>query len=329
MSKPVFKIKYSFLSLGISPAISTYILIFERSNPANFTFRGRLFIMKGGTMKPERSLKDLNLLDRFLFAQAMEDEENMRLILEIILGREIVLKHLPQTEKEARTSPLYRSIRLDVIAADDQDNIYDTEVQKRNTRNLPRRSRYYEGFISTHMLPPGEVDFDQLKDSYVIIIAPFDIFGKDRYRYTFRMKCDEIPELALGDGDIRIFLNTRGTNDDQVSPELVELLRYMEDSSKEVASGCSSPRIHTLQERIEAIKSSEEVNVKYMQAWEERELDRREAREEGRQEGRQEILKELIRKKLAKGKDISVIAEEMEEEEETIRNIVEDMSKSK
>ena len=225
-------------------------------------------------MKPERSLKDLNLLDRFLFAQAMEDEENMRLILEIILGREIVLKHLPQTEKEARTSPLYRSIRLDVIAADDQDNIYDTEVQKRNTRNLPRRSRYYEGFISTHMLPPGEVDFDQLKDSYVIIIAPFDIFGKDRYRYTFRMKCDEIPELILGDGDIRIFLNTRGTNDDQVSPELVELLHYMEDSSKEVASGCSSPRIHTLQERIEAIKSSEEVNVKYMQAWEEKALER-------------------------------------------------------
>ena len=245
----------------------------------------------------------------------------MRLILEIILGREIVLKHLPQTEKEARTSPLYRSIRLDVIAADDQDNIYDTEVQKRNTRNLPRRSRYYEGFISTHMLPPGEVDFDQLKDSYVIIIAPFDIFGEDRYRYTFRMKCDEIPELALGDGDIRIFLNTRGTNDDQESPELVELLRYMEDSSKEVASGCSSPRIHTLQERIEAIKSSEEVNVKYMQAWEERELDRREAREEGRQE----ILKEQIRKKLAKGKDSSVIAEELEMDAEIIEKIIKDM----
>lgn len=272
-------------------------------------------------MKPERSLKDLNLLDRFLFAQAMEDEENMRLILEIILGREIVLKHLPQTEKEARTSPLYRSIRLDVIAADDQDNIYDTEVQKRNTRNLPRRSRYYEGFISTHMLPPGEVDFDQLKDSYVIIIAPFDIFGEDWYRYTFRMKCDEIPELILGDGDIRIFLNTRGTNDDQESPELVELLHYMEDSSKEVASGCSSPRIHTLQERIEAIKSSEEVNVKYMQAWEERELDRREAREEGRQE----ILKEQIRKKLAKGKDSSVIAEELEMDAEIIEKIIKDM----
>lgn len=104
-------------------------------------------------MKPEKSLKDLNLLDRFLFAEAMEDEENMRLILEIILGRDIVLKQMPQTEKEARTSPLYRSIRLDVIAADEGDNLYDTEVQKRNTHNLPKRSRYYGSFLTSRMLP--------------------------------------------------------------------------------------------------------------------------------------------------------------------------------
>lgn len=46
-----------------------------------------------------RPLKDLNLLDRFLFAEAMEDPENMRDILEIILGKDVVLKHLPQTRK--------------------------------------------------------------------------------------------------------------------------------------------------------------------------------------------------------------------------------------
>ena len=58
-----------------------------------------------------------------------------------------------------------------------------------------------------------------------------------------------------------------------------------------------------------------------MQAWEERELDRREAREEGRQE----ILKEQIRKKLAKGKDSSVIAEELEMDAEIIEKIIKDM----
>ena len=34
-----------------------------------------------------KNLKDLNLLDRFLFDEAMEDSENMRDVLEIILGK--------------------------------------------------------------------------------------------------------------------------------------------------------------------------------------------------------------------------------------------------
>ena len=39
-------------------------------------------------MKIEKcELKDLDLLDRFLFAEAIEDPETMELILEIILGR--------------------------------------------------------------------------------------------------------------------------------------------------------------------------------------------------------------------------------------------------
>ena len=55
-------------------------------------------------MKHNKTLKDLNLLDRFLFAEAADDPEFMELVLEIILGKEIVLKHLPQTEKENRAA---------------------------------------------------------------------------------------------------------------------------------------------------------------------------------------------------------------------------------
>ena len=45
-------------------------------------------------MKHNKTLKDLNLLDRFLFAEAADDPEFMELVLEIILEKEIVLKHL-------------------------------------------------------------------------------------------------------------------------------------------------------------------------------------------------------------------------------------------
>ena len=272
-------------------------------------------------MKPKKPLEDLNLLDRFLFAETVEDLESMQLILEIILGREVVLKYLPQVEAEKRTSPLYRFVRLDVLAQDIYDAMYDTEVQKRNTRNLPHRSRFYQGIVDGKLLEPGEIDFNKMNDVYIIMITPFDLFGLDKYMYTFRMTCEEEPGLLLEDGAVRIFLNTHGKNVDEVSPELVELLKYIENTTPETAHECSSVRIHKLQERVQAIKSSEEVSVKYMQEWEERELERRDAREEG-----QELkLKELIKKKLSKGKPMEVIAEELEESVEKIRELAQSL----
>ncbi len=35
--------------------------------------------------KERKRFKDLNLLDRFLFVEAMEDQQNMELLLDIIL----------------------------------------------------------------------------------------------------------------------------------------------------------------------------------------------------------------------------------------------------
>jgi hypothetical protein len=49
-----------------------------------------------------------------------------------------------------------------------------------------------------------------LNEVLVVMITPFDLFGYGLYRYTFQMKCEEIPELKLDDGATRIFLNTRG-----------------------------------------------------------------------------------------------------------------------
>lgn len=185
-----------------------------------------------------KNLKDLNLLDRFLFAEAMEDPENMRDVLEIIFGK--------------------------------------------NTKNLPKRSRFYQSMIDSKLLEPGEKDFNKMNDVYIILIAPFDLFGEGKYMYTFQMTCQESFSVLLNDGATRIFLNTHGTNPEDVSPELVELLHYIENTTQEVADSCTSPRIHKMQERICSIKSSEEVSVKYMQRWEEMEMEKDKARAEGR-----------------------------------------------
>ena len=237
--------------------------------------------------KEKRKLKDLNLLDKFLFDEAMEDEENknMKTLLDIILGQDTHLKQPPQTEKECRSSFEKRQIRLDVYTVDEDDVVYDTEPQKTNTKNLPKRSRLYQGMIDSRLLPPGCIDFNLLNPVVIIMIMPFDLFGYELYRYTFKMQCEEVPEMELGDDATRIFLNSHGKHPELVSRELIELLEYMETSTDAVVEECESERIHQMHERVNRLKSSKEMEIKFMQKWEEKEMERQEAYAEGREEG--------------------------------------------
>ena len=138
-------------------------------------------------MEKTKQLNDLTLLDRFLFASVMEDEETLELALSIIMGEEVHLRQPNQVEKEFRTMPWLRSVRLDVYNVDDKDRLYDAEVQERNTGNLAKRSRFYQALIDSTLLPPGRgVSFNQLPASYLIMIMPFDLWGCGKYRYTFK-----------------------------------------------------------------------------------------------------------------------------------------------
>ncbi len=112
-------------------------------------------------MNKGKELKDLNLLDRFLFNEAVEDKEFLEKVLGIILEKDIELEYTPQTEKEIRRSIWNRQIKLDVWAMDTEGSIHNTEVKKQNTGNLPKRSRNYQGMIDSRLLAPGGSGFQQ------------------------------------------------------------------------------------------------------------------------------------------------------------------------
>ena len=283
--------------------------------------------------KNKKSLQDLTLLDRFLFAEVMEDPKTFENILSIILGEDISIKGRPQSEHESRTSPLKRQVRLDVWAEDETDAVYNVEAQKENTKNLPHRSRFYQALIDSKLLDPGEVDFSNMKDCYSIIIAPFDLFVRGLYQYTFQMTCAETGQ-PLEDGATRIFLNTHGKNSEDISPELKELLYYMEHTTEEIS--CSTSRLQQIKNHVNIVKSSEEIGVKYMQEWEEKILEKRKARAEGLAEGRAEgrtegqtiTLIQQMKKKIQKSKTLIQIADELEEEPDTIQSLYECVSQN-
>lgn len=191
-----------------------------------------------GIKKSKQTLQELNLLDRFLFAEAAEDQEFLQIVLDIIFNGDVSLKHPPQTEKEIRGGLRKKKIRFDVWDVDEGDVVYDTEVQKTNTGNLPKRSRYYQGLMDSKLLKEGTVDYNMLNDVYIILIAPFDLFGKGRYKYTFSMTCEEEADVKLGDGAVRMFLNTRGTNCDGANEEIgMKYMNEMEEKLLERQAG--------------------------------------------------------------------------------------------
>lgn len=233
-------------------------------------------------------LEQLNLLDKFLFDEAMEDTETYEATISILLEKEIELLQKPETEKEFRVSPELREIRLDVVGMDAEEKLYFAEMQQRNTGNLIRRSRYYQAHMDVSLLEPGSKDFNLLNDSCFIMIAPFDLFGKGLYRYTFEGVCRECPDLKLEDGAIRIFINTKGKNREDFSGEFLEFMEYIGNTTDETAEHVTSRRIKGIHEKVRRIRKSEKAGVKYMQRWEELEYAREDGREEGRTEGKAE-----------------------------------------
>lgn len=257
-----------------------------------------------------KTLQELTLLNKFLFDETMDIPEAHEAALQIILENEkLRLLTLPQTEKEIRTMPWLRSIRLDVFAIDQSNTLYNTEMQAEKKGDLIKRSRYYQGLIDSSLLEPGTVSFNKLNNTCIIMITPFDLFGQGKYQYTFRSYCEEDKELELGDGTVRIFLNTRGTNHEEVSKELIDFLHYIEKTDDESAAAAESDRIRLIHECVCKIKSSEEMGVKYMQSWEEKIY----VREEGREEG-EALFAQLVNCLIAdnRSEDIKLAASDVE-----------------
>lgn len=174
----------------------------------------------------KRDWDELSISNDFLFGKIMQDPELCKELIQKILPN-LKIDHIeyPQLQKSINLDMDARSVRLDVYIKDDKDTVYDIEMQVSDTKELPKRSRYYQCMIDLQLLDKGQY-YNELNKSYVIFICPFDIFGKGRHIYTFENICKEDNSVSMGDESVKIFLNARGKMDD-VSRELKAFLDYV------------------------------------------------------------------------------------------------------
>ena len=131
-----------------------------------------------------KKYEELDITDPFIFAKVMSDKRLCKPLLESILNIKIRDIKYVDYEETIQMTAKSKGIRLDIYVEDDDNTVFNLEMQTTTYKELPKRSRYYQGIIDLNMIEKGE-SYDILKESYVIFICTFDFFEKGRSVYEF------------------------------------------------------------------------------------------------------------------------------------------------
>lgn len=200
--------------------------------------------------------EDLSLANDFIFGKVMLNQKLCKQLLETILNIRIDRIEYPEEQKAIRMAADAKGVRLDVYVADGQNTVYNIEMQAGDTKELPKRSRYYQGMVDLNLIERGQ-HYKDLNKCFVIFVCTFDPFDKGRHIYTFENRCAEDLSLIMGDEATKVFLNSAGTMDD-VGPELKTFLGYL-------ANGVVADEFtKALDDEVGAVKNNEEWRREYM-----------------------------------------------------------------
>ncbi|MBP3232908.1 MAG: Rpn family recombination-promoting nuclease/putative transposase [Eubacterium sp.] len=209
------------------------------------------------TDKMEKTFDELTFNDDFMFCKVLSTNPDLcKELVEMITGRKVSGLPAVNNQLPIKITEDGKGVRFDVYFEDQKNVIYDIEMQTSSLKYLPERTRYYQGMIDLNTIEKGE-NYDKLKQTYIIFVCPFDPFGADRYKYTFRNLCCENPDIELNDKSEKIFLNASGSIGD-ISEDLKGFLLYVADNK------VINKYTERLEKAVERVREHDEWRVEYM-----------------------------------------------------------------
>ncbi len=207
-------------------------------------------------------IRNFTLMDDDFMSKVFEDKACAEYLLHIILEREdltVVRSQSQYTVKNLQG----RSIRLDILATDENGDLYNIEVQRSDKGADVLRARYYSGMIDANNTNPGE-KFENIRETWVIFITENDVFGEGLPIYHIERTILETNKLFADKAHI-IYVNSQIRDD-------TKLGRLMHDfHCKNVAEMTPS----VLADRAQYFKEDTEGSKSMCRAMEELILDER------------------------------------------------------
>ena len=205
--------------------------------------------------------EQLPITDRFMFAMVFSHKEIAKPFLEAVLGIKIHELRDPEPEKTVEVSPFYKGIRYDVFVKElgpDGETLrsFDIEMQMEDTKEIPKRTRYYQAMCDSEALNKGEVYYN-LKELYIVFLCPEDIFEHGRAVYRFKNLEIDNPKIELGDlcfKNFYIFSKYR----DIAEKSIREYMEYFATRKP------SSPETENIDRLVKWYQADNETRKRYM-----------------------------------------------------------------
>lgn len=232
------------------------------------------------SQKKERSFdkqwENATLANNFIFYKVMRHHQDAcKQLLEMLLKVKIRKMEM-HNEETIDLDHDKKGIRLDIFVKEAR-RMHDIELQVVDTKELPKRARYYAGLMALDTLKDGE-PYKNLRDSHVIFICMKDIFKDGLPIYTFENICKENGKTKLNDRDFKHFF---------IAPTCAKMIEDKELRAffeLLVSNKSGSTFTSTLKEYVDDAKKNMQWRHQYMTYLRQRNYDL----EEGRQEGRTE-----------------------------------------
>ena len=212
-------------------------------------------------------IRNFRLMDDDFMSKVFEDKTCAEFLLQIILNRDDLIVQEVHGQHDLKNLQ-GRSVRLDILAIDKSNQVYNIEVQRSDRGAGAKRARYNSSLLDANLTEAGDA-YDALNETYVIFITENDILKSGLPIYHVDRIIQETGK-PFGDETHIIYVNSQIKDETELGklthdfsctdPKdmyykiLADRVRYFKEDKEGVLTMCREMENMRKAERIEIAK---------------------------------------------------------------------------
>lgn len=184
--------------------------------------------------------RKLNLLSNTFMTVALDDKLACQHVLRVVTGiADLEVKKVRTQYRIAKLSS--HDAILDVLAEDRRKQLYNLEIQRSETIDHARRTRFYGSMIDSEYLAKGK-DYDELPEVHILYISETDLWKARKTTYEVE-KYFKGTNAKYDDGIHVVYVNAEVDDGTAVA----QLMQYFKTANpQDMSQGSLSERVHFL-----------------------------------------------------------------------------------